>query len=341
MKASRLAANLQGKQINRWKIVAKVEKLATQTGGNFSYGYIAEDEAGMLFFFKALNFYDIFLRFGGNFATLENLLREYRFESELLEKCSARKMKNVVTAVDKGEYREPDEFIPVPYLVFERAEGDLRSHPCMKVFDLELRLLLFKESVKGVSQLHSAQISHQDIKPSNVLVFATLLGKLADLGRATVPGDDVPHNYDEHAGDPGYEPIELKYRHCSPDWATRRFAADMFMLGDLLCFLLREVSYLAEFLVKIDSHHHPNVWGGTFEDALPYILKTHSEIIAGLKSVVPACIADRLTSLVGYLCYPEPEKRGHPRTLAEKYARFSLERVVSDVDWMIQKLRFV
>jgi len=340
MNVSRLAANLNGKQIGEWKVVARVDKLPTQTGGNFSYGYIAENADGEQYFLKALNFFDIFMMAGRSLDSLEMMLRAYRFEGELLRKCGDRKMKNIVTAADQGEYRESGEFIPVPYLVFERAEGDLRSHSCMTIFDLRVRLGLFKECVKGVNQLHAAQIVHQDIKPSNVLVFASSVGKLADLGRATIPGDDVPNSYDEHAGDPGYEPIELLYHYYSSDWATRRFAADMFMLGDLLCFLIRDISYLAEYLVLIDRPHHPHVWGGTFEDALPYILRIHSEILQGLKAIFPVSVADRLTSLIGYLCYPLPEKRGHPRTIVEHYSRFSLERVISDTAWVIQKLRF-
>jgi len=339
MKASRLAANLQGKQIGKWNVIKREERAPNQTGGHFSYGYIAEDEEGVEHFLKALNFFDIFNETGGNLTVLEALLRDYRFESDLLTRCKERKMRNVVVAIDKGEYREAEELLPVPYLVFEKAEGDLRSHKCMGHFDLMVRLGLFKECVQGVSQLHEAKIAHQDIKPSNVLVFNALVGKLADLGRATTPGANVPNSYDEHVGDLGYEPIELKYHYYSPDWQTRRFAADMFMLGDLLCFLTRDLSYLAEFYLRIDASHHPNVWGGTFSDALPYIVKAHSEILHDLKEGFPALVADRITAMIGYLCEPEPEKRGHPKTVAQTYARFSLERVISHVDLTIQQLR--
>ena len=35
-------------------------------------------------------------------------------------------MTRVVTAIDSGEFKEPNETIPVPYLVFEIASGNLK-----------------------------------------------------------------------------------------------------------------------------------------------------------------------------------------------------------------------
>ena len=40
----------------------------------------------------------------------------------------------------------------------------------------------------GLFQLHSAAVAHQDLKPSNVLVFDHSISKVADLGSASVKG---------------------------------------------------------------------------------------------------------------------------------------------------------
>ena len=53
-------------------------------------------------------------------------LKIYNQEKELLEMCAGKNFKNVATAVDSGSYAEAGNIIPVPFLIFEKADGDIR-----------------------------------------------------------------------------------------------------------------------------------------------------------------------------------------------------------------------
>ena len=66
------------------------------------------------------------------------------------------------------------------YIVFELASGDIRAEiERLPNFDLAWCLRSLHNATVGVQQLHSKDIAHQDIKPSNVLVFGMDGSKLA------------------------------------------------------------------------------------------------------------------------------------------------------------------
>src|SRR5205823_2049082 len=60
----------------------------------------------------------------------------------------------------------------------------------------------------GLYQLHSAEVAHQDLKPSNILVFEGSTSKIADLGCASVKGVASPRDSAAFAGDRTYAPTD-------------------------------------------------------------------------------------------------------------------------------------
>src|SRR5699024_10639814 len=82
----------------------------------------------------------------------------------------------------------------------------------------------------GVFQLHQAEIAHQDLKPSNILVFSNDLSKISDLGRASDKNN--PFRWDDvlFAGDPNYAPIEIYFGMPATEF-DHRYAFDLYMLG--------------------------------------------------------------------------------------------------------------
>src|SRR5690606_38946951 len=73
----------------------------------------------------------------------------------------------------------------VYYLIFELADGDVREHINFSdSIDIAWKLRSLHNIVTGINQLHSIDIAHQDIKPSNVFVYDKLTSKLGDLGRS-------------------------------------------------------------------------------------------------------------------------------------------------------------
>ena len=86
-------------------------------------------------------------------------------------------------------------------------------------------------------------------------------GKLADLGCAHVPGRPSPHDSNPIAGALFYAAPEQLYE-CEKSRADRRNlqAADLFMLGNLIVFLMTGVTYNELFYRELDDSQHWKNW---------------------------------------------------------------------------------
>ena len=48
-------------------------------------------------------------------------------------------------------------------------------------------------------------------------------------------------------------------------------------------------------------------------------------------------IRDEIIQLIEFLCYPNPQKRGHPKNIKSNGSNYSLERFVSKLDILQKK----
>ena len=192
-----LASRLEGKTIGPWKILKKRIKTSDDNSGAFSSCYeVQNTESGGLGFLKAINYVYAFGVFGPGVSStdlLQRLTANYIYEKDLLEFCKEKRMSRIVTAIAHGEYRESGEFFPVPYLVFETATDSLKNAVSKERLDLAWRLGVIHGFLVGLSQLHQEKIVHQDIKPSNILIFGHKISKLSDLGNATKYDKNPPY----------------------------------------------------------------------------------------------------------------------------------------------------
>jgi len=112
-----------------WHVDSFVHRPSTSTGGKFSVGYVVENTDGRKAYLKALDFSSAFEQ--PDFTRgLENLLKAYNFECDLLEQCKDKKLRRVVTPLAKGTVRVPGDFGPVgnvAYLILPLATGDIRN----------------------------------------------------------------------------------------------------------------------------------------------------------------------------------------------------------------------
>lgn len=332
MKDIPLASRLCGKKIGKWNVISKRQKTKEDNSGYFSTCYTVEDEDGNVAFLKAYNYVYAFGAKMNSADTLKFMLENFTYERDLLAFCSGRRMRRIVIAIDSGEYKEQGEVIPVPYLVFEIAEGNLKSPKIAKNQGLAWKLNAFHGALVGLSQLHSAKIVHQDLKPSNILIFGKNYSKISDLGSATK--FDNPSNWarDKHAGDMRYAPVELLYGYFSPDWDTRRYGTDLFMMGGILSFMLTGSNFLGLMLYKLpDNKQHYN-FGGKFEEVKPYLMKAYFETLAEIEDEIPQKIRKDLIMVLSELSHPVPEERGNPKKLQRVHRRYSLQRYISIAD---------
>ena len=305
----------------------KVVPAEGTTGSNFSIGYTARHEGGTIGFVKVLDITKASFT-PDPAATLERLTTAFNYERRLLEKCKG--LSRVVTALAEGSVHEPGFHGQIAqYIIFEFADSDLRqSIHFSNDFDLALLLRTLHNVAVGLSQLHSRQIAHQDIKPSNVLMFDDGFSKVGDLGRSSEAGIPAPHDDGDFAGDPTYAPPEYLYNYVPSDWKERRWGCDLYQLGSLVLFMFSGLSSTRMISNYIPQYHRPKQWSGNYRELLDYMHEYFRLMIDDVRAKMPALVEQDLHAAVTQLCNPDPSRRGHPKNHAIGN-RFGLERYVS------------
>lgn len=336
---------LEGQKKNKkWEVIEKVSRRPGSTGGTFSIGYIVVDESGNRAFMKATDI-GLLTRDKTNF--LENLGRatsEQGFERKILDICHGNNMDKIVRCLDYGEFSTVHNNIQdvVFFLIFEPAEGDIRTQiSASKREDLVWMLHALHNLSTAIWQLHKADISHNDIKPSNILVFEEYLQKLSDMGRATSGKMSGPFDVFECPGQVTYAAPEQLYDfyqdtgfHDVP--FNFRRASDMYLLGSMLYFFITGQMLTPSISTFLRIEHHPNHWKGTFEDVLPYwrdayggTIDIFTRNLEKNANEVLTDTSDKLLACFKQLAEPDPRLRGHPSNLNSKSDQYSFERFIS------------
>lgn len=327
--------------IDEWKVVEKITKGDEQTGGQFSVGYIAERD-GKSVFVKALDL-SLAQKFGDFAQGLAHLTNLFVFERGMLEFCKESKMRRVVRALGEGTV-EVDSTLPmgfgsVQYILFERADGDIRKQLEFDThIDAAWKLRSLHNVAVGLQQLHYGGVAHQDIKPSNVLSFKHEGTKIADLGRASRRGVAGPVDALAMAGDKTYAPPELLYGFTPAEWADRRLGCDAYLFGSLIIFVFAKITLTQLLLGRLAIAQRPENWTGSFADVLPYLKKAFGSCMLDIGPAFPSEIREKLLEVVGQLCEPDPSVRGHPTSRAMAGKLHGIDRYVATFDLLAKKM---
>ncbi len=334
------AQQLAGRDLpNGWKVGKLIERPETATGGHFSTSYIVRSETGEEAFLKAMD-YTKALESPDPARALQLMTAAYNFERDILEKCKSKHLSRIVRVLDYGTLpsQKGNPSSVVQYLIFELAKHDIRSFVGWeRNFDTAWSLRTMHQATAALQQLHSLEIAHQDLKPSNVLIFEDDQSKLADLGRAFDRHSRSPHDESACAGDLTYAPPELLYSHVPADWRVRRLGCDLYLLGSLVVFFCTGVSLTHLLLMRLDEEHRPTKWGGTYKEVLPYLQHRLMQIIRELRGMIRIDFADEIADIVKQLCNPDPTLRGHPKNNKFNRNQYSLERYVSIFNLLAKK----
>lgn len=273
---------------------------------------------------------------------MQQITEAYNFERELVQKCTSRRLSRVVAAYHHNSLPGPStQPYPVSFIIFERADGDIRGL-LDDVGDLELavRLRMVHNAASGIAQLHSIQVAHQDIKPSNLLVFNPVLdvglaAKIGDLGRATDQQRAAAHDGYSIAGDPSSAPPEQSFGEIPASFEQRRLACDIYQLGSLLTFVLSDVTMNVLLHTYLDPTHSPQNWHGSYRDALPYVQAAHATALDAIGKNFRYSVTDdmknELIQLISCLTDPDLQQRGH-RASHKANRPYALDRIVSQLD---------
>ena len=193
----------------------------------------------------------------------------------------------------------------------------------------------------GLDQLHGIGIAHQDLKPSNVLIFTgQRSSKLADLGRAALKGQEPPHYGEAPAGDYSYAPPELLYDTPVGSWEQRRLACDAYHLGSMISSLFTTVAMTPLVLLGLPPHLHWSKWGGAYPEALAFLRPAFAEATEYVVREIPATYRGDVEPALRQLCEPDPTLRGHPRDRARVGSSFGLRRYVSLFDRLSRRAEY-
>ena len=218
-----------------------------QTGSWFSIGYIATDGEKKAFL-KVIDVERALEPRAGTtlMGRLKELTDSHSFECSVLDICTNAKLDRIVRIIEKGELPPPPgAFAAVPYILFELADGDVRKIVSKtNKLDDAWRLKVLHDVAVGIQQLHSQRIAHQDLKPSNILIFdQTGKGaKIGDLGRASLAGMEANHDRLVIARAPNYAPPEQIFGIVPEQWIDRREGCDLYHLGSLAMFIFAGVT---------------------------------------------------------------------------------------------------
>lgn len=324
---------------NGWKVLKRyVAASKKHSGGYFSVGYLAQASNGNNGFLKAID-YNWAFKSNDPSRDLQIATSAYNFERDVLEICKEARMNRIVKSITYGTYRKRGSIIPVDYMIFERADGDVRDYiEYTDNFNYGWALRCLHNVSVGLSQLHTNGLAHQDLKPSNVLVFEGNESKIGDLGRAVRRGVPSPHERLIIAGDSTYAPPELLYSEVDPDWSKYRIGCDAYMLGSLTMFIFSQINMTAALKSIMNPDHWRDRWGGSFRDVLPYVREAFNVIMKRFEEALPEVLRESLTTIVRELCEPDPVRRATQKGIPRTGTYYTLRPYVSKFNEMARKV---
>ncbi|MDF3885524.1 protein kinase domain-containing protein [Cupriavidus basilensis] len=327
-----------------WKVIKMLtNEDEKHSPGFFSVGYLAEKGADKAFL-KAFDLAAVMqLNNAGDdpgamMIALQQLSSAYTAEDALLKFCSASKLDRIVRAIGAG-FASPPAGVqvstpyPVPYLLFELADGDIRKF--VGKTDRAEDAWRFKhlhDVAVGLQQLHTHRIAHQDLKPANVLVFPTEGAKIADLGRASRDGVPAPHDSFPVPGDFRYAPPELRYGETPTSWVDRREASDLYHLGSLMTFVFTGMAVNTSLEKFIPEALRPGLWRGRYQEILPHLTAAFTQVLDEVGPQFPEWARSDLVTLLSQMCHPDYKVRGAPSARVQVKSPIGMDRFVSHFD---------
>lgn len=347
----KLAHTMVGQQLpGGWTITEKVSPDAPSTdhtGGFFSVGYLANDGKTSAF----VKVFDIAKAIENHpndvMTAFAVLSRDHAHETTLLDICETARLDRIVRVLGRGQVTITGSngmSGAIPYIIFEYADGETLRKAVTKAdaIDTAWKLRRLHQVALGLQQLHSQQIAHQDLKPSNVLLFIKngAGAKIGDLGRATHSGGiPMPHDGEPIAGDAGYAPPEQAYGVRAEQRQDRREGCDLYQLGNLLCFVFTGTVPTSAYLSFVPDELRPprwrGRWGGDYSTVLPHLQAAFAKYLQRIEPALPDLPKngrEEIMSIVRNLCTPEYQRRGDPDARSQVGAPLGLDRFISRLD---------
>ncbi len=302
-------------------------------GGSRSVGYEVTGSDGKPAFLKAL---DLFRAYQEEdiLAAIDEISSSIRHERDLIDLCAEHKMSRVIRGLSHGVVKLDEHELGVWYLIFERADGDVRHELAKIREDGHIwRLRTLHEAAVGLDQMHRRGLCHQNVKPAHLLAFGAQGIKLGDLSTTSMLGAPPPMFDADAPGDPAYAAPECLYGFRLAEDLESHRARDMYLFGSLILFVYAEVTTTTALLMRLPTQWHPS-GTASFVEALPHL--EHALDLVIEEELSGSDCPPLLIESFRELCAPDPRRRGHPRARAERHGSpFSVQRYVSRLALLI------
>lgn len=346
------AENLVGQTLaDGWLVIKQLPKPGATgaedlTGSHFSIGYIAS-KGGKNAFLKVIDVEEV-IKAAGSTSMMDRLklvTDSHTFECSILDLCTKAKLDRIVSILAKGELPPPPgKLLSIPYILFELADGDVRkivsrTHKIQDVW----RLQVLHNIAVGLQQLHSQHIAHQDLKPSNILIFDqdNMGAKIGDLGRASQKGKNIYHDDYIIAGAINYAPPEQAYGITAERWEDRREGCDLYHLGGLATFIFTGRTPTDYYVQNLRRSILPSSWGGEsscdYHTALPILKSTFTAFVEAIQIDLPRWAAIELSQIIINACDPDYMKRGDPSARKRTGSPIGIEIFISKFDRLAKR----
>lgn len=322
-----------------WRVVEKVEPKNNRQKGKFSVCYMVEKD-GQQRFMKVMDINEHIHRLGPNESqadAFKRVLDQYIYERDVCNLCKGKHLSNVTVVLDAGDESLDDNvFVPMYYLIFEKADGDIiDALEDSARLDFAWRLRSLHSVAVGLQQLHTAGITHEDIKPSNILTFEKkTITKVGDLGCSTCDTIRSPFEDNPFPGDHNYAPPERAYCYHIADLKLSKRLTDCYLLASLITFYITGMSLNALIMQYMPESHHPDKFNGFFKDVRNHLDYAFSKALERLKEDIPFDeLQDPIIGIVRQMGDPDPERRCKLAENLPQSTRSQIEKTISYLDF--------
>lgn len=212
------------------------------------------------------------------------------------------------------------------------------------------KLIVYRDVVAGLHQMHTSHVAHRDLKSDNVLLFMVgnrrVAAKVSDLGRSRDLHSDArldQSQYERGRGDRLHAPPEHLLglgRSSEEDFKY----ADFYLVGSVLCEIISgqqmnslvppSVATAQAFLAAQPADREAMFGTWTSRAVMDY-----SSAIALICGEVPAAIRHQVVELLTQLCHPVPNMRATRQRREQNLPAWGLEWVLRRVDIIIRRLK--
>jgi serine/threonine protein kinase len=341
MNQGNAADNLLGRTLTSgWKVIEKIQRCDDVTGGFYSIGYrvTKNDE---ICFLKALEFIKYYEKNPGKRVSkiIAIMQSASKYEKVLSDYCRSENVSKLIHVKEAGEENIAGYVVStVPYLIFDLADGDARMVlRSPDKYSFAWRLKSLRDITIGLEQLHSIEISHQDLKPSNILILNGE-SRIGDLGRSVCRNISGPFDKEPFTGDFIYAPPEILYRFYMKDWNQRVFATDNYLLGSMVVFYIKGIGMNEMMNKYLHEEFQWRKWKGSFDEVKFHLLRAFNSALDEFEnSISEEYFKKELRWIVEKLCHPFPEERGSLHNISFKNNPYNLEIFASRFDLLYKK----